>query len=508
MADKQGESSAEFWHKNLHTIPKFTNAFIEKFASDHLPIKATLTRGYKFFHESYIHDVEVRLAMNDDEGVTIRAKCYRSMKKNEEPHNLLVVFKREREPCVDSFRCSCAAGQGLCHHIIGLMYTLAHYQMLGMKSVPPVISKTSRPQTWHIPNRADGVKPRPVMDVTVQKLKNPTQQSAQVKKKRKVSGVTSTVYKPFEEPLWSLDLPTILSPIFEGLNPKPGFLRVWPDDDEDVLLTESNYGLVPKGSVLSYQQSLPSKKTAAATNLSLPVPDFQLPVFTHPPTVLSEKQQLHYDSLTVTMEQALEYEEQTREQSASKDWHRLRKHRLTASNFKQICSRRKDHETLSARLLNSKVVQTAAMKYGIEHEEEAAQQYVQQFGRNVFPVGFVINPSLPHLGCSPDRRVYDATENHSWGLLEIKCSMSDYLSDLKYLKVNERSGTYSLRKTHAYYHQAMGCIGLTGSAWEDFFVYCRKEFHCERIYYDADYFSEMLEKLNMFYFNFHLSSVQ
>ena len=110
-------------------------------------------------------------------------------------------------------------------------------------------------QTWHIPNRVDGVQPRPVMDATVQKLKNPTQQSAQVKRKRKVSGVTSTVYKPFDEPLWSLDLPKILSPIFEGLNPKPGSLRIWPDDDEDVLLTESKYGIVPKGSVLSFQRS-------------------------------------------------------------------------------------------------------------------------------------------------------------------------------------------------------------------------------------------------------------
>ena len=144
----------------------------------------------------------------------------------------------------------------------------------------------------------------------------------------------------------------------------------------------------------------------------------------------------------------------------------------------------------------------------LEDGEEAAQQYVQQFGRNVFPVGFVINPSFPHLGCCPDRRVYDATENPSRGLLEIKCSMSDYLLDLKYLKVNERSGTYSLRKTHAQYYQAMGCIGLTGSAWEDFFVYCQKEFHCERIYYHADYFSGMLEKFNMFYFNFHLFFVE
>ena len=81
--------------------------------------------------------------------------------------------------------------------------------------------------------------------------------------------MTSTVYKAFEESISSLDLPEILSPIFEGLNPKPGFLRVLLDDDKDVPLTESKYGLVPKGSVLSYQQSLPSKKTAAATNLGL-----------------------------------------------------------------------------------------------------------------------------------------------------------------------------------------------------------------------------------------------
>ena len=62
------------------------------------------------------------------------------MKKNEEPHRLYVVFKRQKEVCVESFACSCAASQGLCYHVIGFMYTLAHYQMLGLKSVPPVVS--------------------------------------------------------------------------------------------------------------------------------------------------------------------------------------------------------------------------------------------------------------------------------------------------------------------------------------------------------------------------------
>ena len=49
-------------------------------------------------------------------------------------------------------------------------------------------------------------------------------------------------------------------------------------------------------------------------------------------------------------------------------------------------------------------------------------------------------------------------------------SQADYLSHLEYVKHNSRSGTYKLRKTHVYYHQATGYIGLAGSAWEDFYV--------------------------------------
>ena len=80
-----------------------------------------------------------------------------------------------------------------------------------------------------------------------------------------------------------------------------------------------------------------------------------------------------------------------------------------------------------------------------------------------------------------------------WGLPEIKCSPSDYLSDLNYLKHNGRTGAYSLKKTHAYYYQIMGCVGLTGSAWEDFFVFCHSEFHCERIYFDATFSQRCLK---------------
>ena len=66
------------------------------------------------------HFFTVKLA-KEEERVTIRAKCFRSMKKNEAPHRLNVVFKRQNEVALESFACSCAAGQGLCH-VIGLMY--------------------------------------------------------------------------------------------------------------------------------------------------------------------------------------------------------------------------------------------------------------------------------------------------------------------------------------------------------------------------------------------------
>ena len=49
---------SEFWHKNLDQIPVITGSFIEKFAQENLPIKATLSRGYKFYHEGFIHDVQ------------------------------------------------------------------------------------------------------------------------------------------------------------------------------------------------------------------------------------------------------------------------------------------------------------------------------------------------------------------------------------------------------------------------------------------------------------------
>ena len=194
--------------------------------------------------------------------------------------------------------------------------------------------------------------------------------------------------------------------------------------------------------------------------------------------MLNEREQLFYESLSVTNEEALKYELETREQSSAPDW-------LTASHFKEICSRKQNFDSLSQRLINGKIINTAAVRHGILHEEEAAHAYSPVSGNGILPVGLIINSSVTHLGCSPDRRVYDPTEVSPWGLLKLTTTMYEQLSELKYLKLDKEEGKYYLKKNYAYYYQVMGCLGLSGYEWKDFYVQCSGsgEYHLERIYF-------------------------
>lgn len=183
---------------------------------------------------------------------------------------------------------------------------------------------------------------------------------------------------------------------------------------------------------------------------------------------LAEKELLHFISLAVSFDRALEYDKRPDNVSGLAS---PKKVPLDCIKFySNLFAKERSRDPFSP---------SAAREIGanschkVWHEDDAANKYADKFGRAIYPVGFVINPSLSHLGCSPRRRVYDPSENEPWGLLEIKCSLSDYLSGLMNLKHSGRTGAHILRKTHAYYYQTMGCIGLTSSTWEDFLSFAR-----------------------------------
>lgn len=74
------------WSKSLRNVPFFDASFIETWLeTDGEVPKKVVTRGYSNFCEGYIFDVEVK---TQDTEVIVRARSYKSQRKNEEPWRL------------------------------------------------------------------------------------------------------------------------------------------------------------------------------------------------------------------------------------------------------------------------------------------------------------------------------------------------------------------------------------------------------------------------------------
>jgi len=108
-------------------------------------------------------------------------------------------------------------------------------------------------------------------------------------------------------------------------------------------------------------------------------------------------------------------------------WLSARAGKLTASRMADAMARRKDgasaeprikllHELLAERLTGYSVphVVTPAMEWGLEHEDEAVDLFVEMTGRDVRLSRFYEHPTIENFGATPDRELED-------GLLEVKC---------------------------------------------------------------------------------------
>lgn len=93
-----------------------------------------------------------------------------------------------------------------------------------------------------------------------------------------------------------------------------------------------------------------------------------------------------------------------------------------------------------------------AMLWGIEHEDEAREEYEVQTGELVDLVGFVLHPDIPFLGASPDGLVGKD------GLIEIKCPTP--ATQVKYI----RAGVVP----EEYRPQILLQLIVTGRKWCDF----------------------------------------
>jgi hypothetical protein len=168
---------------------------------------------------------------------------------------------------------------------------------MGLMAVPPVQSKTSLPQTWHIPQRREGIQAQEVQGLKISKVKPPPSQveagSIQPKKRRRiVEGVLPNTYCPIQQPIPSSSFAQSLLQQLSSTGSDAQLLKYLPsclsgDElrvchgslcDSAPPMIDSKYGPVPFGSVLSYQQK-PEKISLDIINHPehQTYPDFSLP---------------------------------------------------------------------------------------------------------------------------------------------------------------------------------------------------------------------------------------
>ena len=132
------------------------------------------------------------------------------------------------------------------------------------------------------------------------------------------------------------------------LNPLPAYADMEPDSlplicrmniTSDKPIVDSIFGKVQTGSILSYQHPPPPPDSVVIHEDAPPFPKVPLDGYHLQPTDCTYKptdqENLHLSSLSVTLSQSHLIEEATRCQSATPEWHSLRKERVTASHFRE-----------------------------------------------------------------------------------------------------------------------------------------------------------------------------
>ena len=209
------------------------------------------------------------------------------------------------------------------------------------------------------------------------------------------------------------------------------------------------------------------------------------------------------DTLTISDEKAFEIEESTREQASNKRWHVERKHRLTASRFYNLVTRKKITEKFIASYMKLK---SASRSYGMLNHDTARKLFVQKHGKCVHDCGLCVNPEFPFLGATPDGKVCDSGE---CGILKIKCpypardmTIEEATRRLPEFCLINAGDSFKLDRTHPYYYHIQGQLMVTGTAFCDFVVYTRKDLHVERIKPDIVLMNYLLSNLCEIYFTY------
>ena len=400
------------WGTALAKSPLFTCAEMDRHIansgkkhqnSEHHSLPKGLRKAKAFLADEYLHEIQTH---QDQSYFYYRAKCFHSFKVREEPHNLklaLSIISGE----VEYAYCgpSCAAGKsGFCNYILALMMKVCKYSLYDCTDVRdlkdeedenPTTASTSALQTWH-KSRLDGIHSQPVMEVVIS---NPGNNADKGKK----TGVTCLLAEARKTESDSNKKLQNLVQSLEQHSSKIGLAQVVDIAKLDMLpAVDTRFGCFPVGSFGSYQLTLTESNFSFTSSFEgfqaadhctatefPPYPSFPLDNHNRPlitPDTLNYKEKELLESLRVNVIDAAKLEEKARDQAECDEWMRERKLRFTASNFRKISRRQRNHEKFVEDLLAQKSVSTAAMEHGKKYEPVALKEYEKYLRKMGKPV--------------------------------------------------------------------------------------------------------------------------
>lgn len=165
----------------------------------------------------------------------------------------------------------------------------------------------------------------------------------------------------------------------------------------------------------------------------------------------------------------------TRKQNLSKNWHREREWRLTASRFGDICraTDRRNKLKLCASIFTPVKLKTPAVLHGQQYEAVARQTFMAKMGLKVQTCGLFVDSEYNYLAASPDGIVGETA------LIEIKCPFNGRDRKIAADKffpflVEDDDGVLHVKQNHSYYMQVQGqlnvckrekCFFVVGHSW-------------------------------------------
>ena len=381
---------------------------------------------------------------------------------------------------------------------------------------------TSKLQQWHKKGGGSNISPGPVMEMNVNKTK--------LDEERARTGVKSLLYEARMKVKHSINDEKNLKKELSRIDPNMGFAHMHLDEDEEPKsAVATKFGKCQVGSFLSYQVGFTESNFKATADIDsvprllianepkeLTFPRFPLRNVINdemivPPT-LSDDEIAVIRRLELNENDINKIECETRKQSDCEKWQDERKLRFTASQFHLISKRQRNHDTFAKTIMNPKGFSSRYTEHGKKFESVALTQYHKfMFNRKtpvqVLPCGFVVCKDYPILGATPDARVVDAGCTDHFGLAEVKCPYTkfhvtplDASSDQGFFMEKASDSQCSLKKTHPYYAQIQGQMGITGAKWCDFIVYTNVGLYVQRIPFDFQYWNQLKEKLSAYYF--------